>query len=365
VSFNMVLMEADEKRFVALVDLDAFYASVETLDDPTLAGKPLLIGGSPASRGVVAAASYEARKYGCHSAMPMSRAVKLCPTAIIISPHFPLYREHSQKVMDVLRRESALVQQMSIDEAYVDLTPVAGSIEEAEGLAHRMQGRIHLDLGLPASVGLASNKLVAKVACETGKPQGFVVVRHGDESAFLAELEVRALPGIGPQSAQKLRNSGFATLGQVADSPLHTIMAVLGPYGALIQRRARGEDSSPVSTDHDTKSVSAEETFAEDVTDPQTLTDEVARLAGRVAKSLSDHGLVARTVTLKLRNAEFFTITRSTSRERSTADVEAIAADALHLLHANWIDGDPVRLVGVGASNLRLVRAPGQLAMDI
>ena len=357
--------EPNDRRFVALVDLDAFYASVEMLEDPDLVGKPLLIGGSPTARGVVAAASYEARKYGCHSAMPMSRAVKLCPTAVILHPRFTLYREYSQQVMDVLRRESSLVQQMSIDEAYVDLTPMAETMEEAEGLAHRMQGRIRLDLGLPASVGLASNKLVAKVACETGKPQGFVVVPQGEEAAFLAGLEVSALPGIGPKSTQRLRNSGFETLGQLASAPMQTIMAVLGPYGAVIQRRSQGEDPSPVSTDRETKSVSAEETFAEDVSDEQALSDEVRRLAGRVAESLANHGLVARTVNLKLRNSEFVTITRSTSRERSTADVDAIAADALHLLGVNWTEGDPVRLIGVGVSNLRLVRAPGQLAMEI
>jgi DNA polymerase IV len=355
----------NEPRFIALVDLDAFYASVEMLEDPTLVGKPLLIGGSPAGRGVVAAASYESRKYGCHSAMPMARALKLCPTAVILPPRFSLYREYSQQVMDVLRRESALVEQMSIDEAYVDLSPVAETIDEAEGLAHRMQGRIRLDLGLPASVGLAPSKLVAKVACETGKPQGFVVVREGEEEAFFAGLPVRALPGIGPRSTQKLRNSGFETLGQIADAPMQTIMTVLGPYGAVIQRRARGEDLSPVTTDRETKSVSAEETFAEDVSDPQALADEVKRLAGRVGESLTNHGLVARTVTLKLRDAEFLTITRSASRDRSTADADAIAADALQLLSANWTEGEPVRLIGVGASNLRLVRAPGQLAMDI
>jgi len=358
-------MDADVKRFIALIDLDAFYASVEVLDDPTLGGKPLLIGGSPTGRGVVAAASYEAREYGCHSSMPMSHAVRICPIAIVLRPRFTLYREHSQKVMDILRREAAPVQQMSIDEAYVDLTPIAETIEQAEGLAHRMQGRIRLDLGLPSSVGLAPNKLVAKVACETGKPQGFIVVRHGEESAFLSELEVRALPGIGPQSAQRLRNSGFETLGQVATAPLHTVMNVLGPYGALIQRRARGEDPSLVTTERETKSTSAEETFAEDINDRQSLIDEIKRLSAQVAGSLSSHGLVARTVTLKLRNSEFLTITRSISRNRSTADNEAIFTDALDLLDANWIDGDPVRLVGVGASNLHPIRAPGQFAMDI
>jgi DNA polymerase-4 len=267
--------------------------------------------------------------------------------------------------MEILRRETAPVQQVSIDEAYVDLTPMADTIEQAEGLAHRMQGRIRLDLGLPASVGLAPNKLVAKMACEAGKPQGFCVVRHGEESAFLAGLAVRALPGIGPQSAQRLRNSGFATLGQVANAPLHTIMNVLGPYGALIQRRARGEDRSPVTTNREKQTVSAEETFAEDISNRQSLVGEIKRLSARVADSLSHHGLVARTVTLKLRNSEFLTISRSISRDRSTADDQAIFTDALELLGANWIDGDPVRLVGLGASNLRPVRAPGQFAMDI
>jgi DNA polymerase-4 len=347
------------------VDLDAFYASCEMLEDPSLEGKPLLIGGSPQSRGVVAAASYAARKFGCHSAMPMSRALRLCPEAVVLHPNFTLYRDYSQQVMDVLRRESELVQQMSIDEAYVDLTSVAESMEEAEGLAHRMQARIRVDLGLPASVGLAPSKLVAKVACETGKPQGFVVVRAGEEPGFLAPLPVKALPGIGPRSEQRLLASGFATLGQVSDAPMASVMAALGPWGAVLQRRARGEDLSPVSTDRETKSVSAEETFAQDVTEEGTLRDEATRLAGRVAESLEKHGLVARTVTLKLRGADFHTITRSSSREQSTADAGVIAGEALRLLSANWAVGEPVRLIGVGTSNLRLTHAPGQLAMDI
>jgi DNA polymerase-4 len=358
-------MLSEDIRFVALVDLDAFYASCELLEDPSLQGKPLLIGGSPTSRGVVAAASYEARKYGCRSAMPMSRAIKLCPHAVILRPRFSLYHEYSQQVMDILRRESALVQQMSIDEAYVDLTPVATSMDEAEGLAHRMQGRVRLDLGLPCSVGLAPNKMVAKVACESGKPQGFVVVRHGEEAGFLAPLDVDAMPGIGPRTAQRLRTAGFETLGQIAQAQQQQIMAVLGPYGAVIQRRALGDDPSPISVERDTKSISAEETFAEDLTDRQALQEEVIRLAQRVAGSLERHELLARTVTLKLRNADFHTITRSASRPRSTADAEAIAAEVLRLLDDNWRPGDPVRLIGVGVSNLRPVRAPGQLSLDL
>lgn len=358
-------MNGDEQRFVALVDLDAFYASVEMLEDPSLLGKPLLIGGSPTGRGVVAAASYEARKFGCHSAMPMARALRLCPEAVILQPNFTLYRKYSEEVMDVLRRESEIVQQMSIDEAYVELTPMVESMGEAEGLAHRMQGRIRVDVGLPCSVGLATNKMVAKVACETGKPQGFVLVPAGNEAAFLSGLEVRMLPGIGPKSTQRLQAAGFETLGQITVAPVTTIMQVLGPWGAVVHRRAQGDDPSQVSTSRETKSTSAEETFTKDITDAGTLRDEVARMSKRIADSLEVHGLLGRTVSIKLRDSDFHTITRSASRERATADVKAISSEALSLLAANWVEGTPVRLIGVGVSNLRPFSAPGQLRMDI
>jgi DNA polymerase-4 len=358
-------MGSETPRFIALVDLDAFYASVEVLEEPKLAGKPLLIGGSPSSRGVVAAASYEARAFGCHSAMPMARAVKLCPEAVILSPHFPLYKEHSNRVMEVLQRESALVQQMSIDEAYVDLTEVAGSMEEAEGYAHRMQGRIRVEMELPCSVGLATVKTVAKVACETGKPAGFVVVRPGEEAAFLSALPVSKLPGIGPRSAERLKARGFDTLGQIAQAQVSQLTTFLGPWGAVLQRRALGEDPSPVNPERETKSISSEETFAEDIREATPLRDELGRLAARVAESLEKHGLVSRTVTLKLRSADFTTITRSASKPGATASVETIRTEVLRLLHENWHEGEPVRLIGVGVSNLRPTHAPGQLAMDI
>ncbi len=353
-----------EERYIALVDLDAFYASVEEIEDPALVGKPLLIGGRPESRGVVAAASYEARKYGCRSAMPMSQAVRLCPNAVVMPPRFHLYRDYSNQVMDILRRESELMQQMSIDEAYVDLTPVTRTMHDAQGLAHRMQARIRLEIGLPCSVGLAANKMVAKVACESGKPGGFVVVEPGAEAAFLAGLDVRSLPGIGPQSTKRLKAHGFETLGQVAGASPEALTTVLGPWGVVLQRRAQGEDPSPVTTDREAKSVSAEETFAEDVRAREPLAEELRKMAARVAGSLERHGLVGRTVTLKLRRADFTTLTRSASKESATSHQDAILADALRLLDANWTPGEPVRLVGVGVSNLRPVQAPGQLRMD-
>ena len=279
-------MVSPSDRYIALVDLDAFYASVEALERPELVGRPLLIGGSPTGRGVVAAASYEARAFGCHSAMPMARALRLCPGAVVLSPRFTVYRAYSKRVMDILARESDLVEQMSIDEAYVDLTPIASTIAEAESLGRRMQGRIRVELGLPCSVGLASSKTVAKVACEAGKPAGFVVVRPGAEAEFLAGLPVGKLPGIGPRSAERLKAAGFDTLGMVAEAPVAQLTSVLGPWGAALQRRARGEDSSPVRTERQTKSVSAEETFAEDVAAAAELHEEIAKMSERIAGSL-------------------------------------------------------------------------------
>lgn len=354
----------DDERYIALVDLDAFYASVEELENSNLKGKPLLVGGRPESRGVVAAASYEARKYGCHSAMPMSKAIQLCPEAVILPPRFSLYREYSNQVMDLLKLESSLVQQVSIDEAYIDLSHVCDSMPDAVARAHRMQGRIRINLGLPCSVGLASNKVVAKVACETGKPSGFVIVEPGNESAFLARLDVQRLPGVGPQSTKRLKAHGITTLGDLAGAALGSVMAAVGPWGATLHRRARGQDPSPVSMNRETKSVSAEETFPKDIDTREALAQEIERMTIKIAASLAGQGLVGRTITLKLRRDDFTTLTRSTSNENATAHADAILSDALRLLDIHWVPGEPIRLVGVGISNLRAVQAPGQLRMN-
>lgn len=351
-------------RRIALIDLDAFYASVEEMEQPELRGQPLLIGGSPQGRGVVAAASYAARKFGCHSAMPMSQALRLCPQAVVLPTRHYLYREYSQRVMDLLALESPLVQQVSIDEAYVDLTDAGDATANAEALAHQLQGRVLVELGLPCSIGLASNKMVAKVACETGKPAGFVVVEPGDEAAFLAPLEVSALPGIGPRSTERLKAAGLHTLGQITTSSVATLTSILGPWGAALQRRAAGEDDSPLTTDREAKSISSEETFATDVDDGEQLHEELARLVQGIAGSLERKELVARTVTLKLRHADFTTITRSASRPTATADPAIIQRAAEQLLDANWQAGTPLRLIGVGVSNMRHRHAEGQLVME-
>lgn len=352
-------------RRIALVDLDAFYASVEEIERPELRGKPLLIGGRPEGRGVVAAASYEARKYGCHSAMPMGRALRLCPHAIVLPTRHTLYQRYSKSVMELLCEESLLVQSVSIDEAYVDFTATTGTMAEAEALAHRVQGRIRVDLALPCSIGLASNKMVAKVACETGKPSGFVTVPLGQEATFLAGLEVSALPGIGPKSTERLHAAGLHTLGEVASAPTARLTSVLGSWGAVLQHRAAGVDDSPVSTERGSKSISSEETFATDVDDREFLITEISRQVNRLTDSLEQKNLVARTVVLKLRYANFTTVTRSASHSTATSDTEIILATALQLLDSNWPPGIPIRLIGVGVSKMRPRQAKGQLAMDV
>ena len=357
-------MATDAKRRIALVDLDAFYASVEVVEDPSLRGKPLLVGGSPEGRGVVMAASYEARRYGCRSAMPMGQALRLCPEAVVLPGRRHLYQEYSQRVMEILRRESPVVQPMSIDEAYVDLTGVSRDMAHAETLAHRMQGRIRVETELPSSIGLAANRMVAKVACEMGKPNGFRVVPPGGEAAFLAPLPVRSLPGIGPRSAERLNAAEFETLGQLAAAPLATLTTLLGPGGALLQHRALGEDSSPVSTEREAKSISAEETFSSDVGDRATVLQETERLARRIAESLENAGLLARTVTVKVRYADFTTLTRAQSRPTATADAEAVRSMAVELVTGVWEEGRRVRLVGVGVSNMRPRQAEGQMMME-
>ena len=359
----MLRVMVNPHRLVALVDLDAFFASVEVIEHPELEGQPLLIGGSPQGRGVVAAASYEARAYGCDSAMPMARALRLCPQATVLPARHQLYRAYSARVMAVLRQASDVVEAMSIDEAYLELSSVVRGLEEGAALMRQVQSQIREDLGLPCSIGLAANKMTAKIACASGKPAGFVVVPPGTERTFLAERPVSALPGVGPRSTERLTACGFTTLGQLASAPLPEVLASLGPWGAVTQRRAQGHDESPVATDRRSRSISYEQTFPQDIDHVELLEQEVWRMSARLAESLQRIGLVARTVTLKLRFGDFATITRSHSWEKATAKPEAVYQAARDLFQRHCPEGRSVRLVGVALSNLRPRQEPGQLAM--
>ena len=342
----------DRPRAIAHLDLDAFYASVEVLENPDLAGKPVLVGGRPGERGVVAAASYPARAFGVHSAMPMARALALCPQAIVVPTRHRLYREYSHRVMDILHQTSSLVEQMSIDEAYLDLTDQVTVWEEAVEIAGRLQRRVKEEVGLSASLGVATNKLVAKVASDRDKPGGLTVVRPGEEAAFLAPLPVRVLWGVGPVTAERLAGMGATTVGELARLPEEELGAHFGKHGIEMAQRARGIDGRPVVTEHERKSVSQERTFARDLRDAQALKRELWQLSQGVARHLQRAELAAGTIAIKLRHADFTTLTRQMRLAVPTDDERVIYRAARTLLRRAWQRGQPVRLLGVAGRDL-------------
>ena len=355
-------MEPLSPRRIALIDLDAFYASVEIVEDPSLKGHPVLIGGSASKRGVVAAASYEAREFGVKSAMPMSLALQYCPQAKVLPVRMSIYKKYSQQVMSLLQAVTPIVQQVSIDEAYLDVTNTTGSLAEALSIMIALQEKIKSEIGLPSSIGLATNRMMAKIACESGKPQGLLVVPPGEEPTFLENLPVRRLPGIGPKTSGKLISHGFTNLGQVARAEAPELISILGPRGASIQKQAQGHDHSSIRTERKRKSLSAEETFISDVSDALKLEESLSEITQSLSLFLNTHKLSARTVTLKLRFADFTTISRSISLTTATAQHDIIYANTLDLLTTHWTVGNRVRLVGVNLSNI-VSRVPdGQLS---
>jgi DNA polymerase-4 len=356
-------MVLDKDRRIALIDLDAFFSSIEQLENPNLLGKPVLIGGHPKKRGVVAAASYEARKYGCRSAMPMAQALRACPHATILPVRHELYREYSTRIMRILNDHAPVIEQVSIDEAYVDLTPISRTTWEAETIVSSLRCLIHREIGLSCSVGLANSKMMAKVACESGKPNGFVVIHPGEEQIFLQGLGVQELPGIGPRYTNILNQYGFYTLGQIATAPPNELTQILGQWGGVLQHRAQGQDYSPVRTSRETKSMSREETFPNDVTQFDFLRSELDKMSEQLVLSLQRKGLSARTVTLKLRFGDYRTITRTTSLIYPTSNHQNLLSSAETLLGIVWDPINPIRLIGLSVSNLRLVKLPEQIAL--
>lgn len=347
-------------RAIVHLDLDAFFAAVEVLENPDLVGKPVLIGGRPEERGVVAAASYPARALGARSAMPMYQALSLCPGAVVLPPHHRLYGEYSRRVMEVLRLETALVEQISIDEAYLDLTGRVEAWDEAIEIARGIQRQVKEQIGLPSSLGVATNKLVAKVASDTDKPNGLTVVRPGEEAAFLAPLPARVLWGIGPVTEAKLAEMGVATVGELARLPEDEMRLRFGRHGASMARQAHGVDPRPVVTEHETKSVSQERTFARDVSDAATLKRELWRLSQGAARRLNKAGLAAGTVAVKVRYADFSTFSRQMALAVPVDDERKIYRAALVLFERAWQPGRPVRLLGVAGRDLS--PPPGQLS---
>lgn len=344
-------------RTILHLDLDAFYCTVEEQRDPSLRGKPFAVGGRPEARGVVASCSYAARALGIHSAMPMARALGLCPRLIVVPPRFAAYRAASAQVMTLLHTITPLVEQISIDEAFLDLSAVAIA---GDVVARQIQTTIRTELGLACSVGIASNKLVAKIATDVGKaaaragtlPNAICVVPAGEEAAFLAPLAARALWGVGPRTAERLAELGIATIGELAAWPAEDLRARFGQHGAALAQHARGMDERPIVTVHISKSVSKETTFARDVRDRTTLEQTIAELADGVARGLNAEGLAGTTIKLKVRWTTWETLTRQATLAHPTADAATIAALALRLFATVWQAEAALRLIGVGVGNL-------------
>jgi len=345
-------IEPEDPRCIVHLDLDAFYAAVEVVEHPEYKDQPLVIGGRPQERGVVSTASYAARAYGVRSAMPMARALQLCPNAIVLPPRHSVYRRYSRQVMDLLHQITSQVEQTSIDEAYLDLGELIVEWEAGIEIARTLQQQVQAQVGLSASLGIAANKLVAKIASDHDKPRGLTVVRPGEEAAFLAPLPVRVLWGIGPVTAGKLAEQGIATVGDLAAVPEADLYARFGKQGRAMARHARGIDRRAVQTERQAKSISQERTFSRDIADENIIQQELKRLSNRVSQRLQAADLAACTLSLKLRYANFDTLTRQTTLEIATNDAETIYQTALLLLDRAWQRGQAVRLLGVGGQHL-------------
>lgn len=337
---------------MGLLDLDAFFASVEQLDHPEWRGRPLIVGGSAEKRGVVSTASYEARRYGVHSAMPAATARRLCPHAIWTQGHYERYREMSDAVMSILVDETPLVEQVSIDEAFFDVTPGRYSHESPVAICRRIQGRVAA-LGVTCSIGIGVSKTVAKIASEREKPRGLTVVVPGTERSFLAPLPVGAMSGVGPATQRRLAEMGIRTLGELARADVAALRRELGVAGPRLVLRASGEERSPVceaAAEEPPKSVSNERTFSRDLSTRDELEAAVRHVSGLVARRLRRKGLRGRTITLKLKFDAFRAHTAQRALPHASDDERDISELALRLLAELWHEGVPVRLVGVGAS---------------
>ena len=335
-------------RAILHADMDAFFVNVHLLDHPDDAGIPLAVGGRPEERGVITSASYEAREHGVRSAMATYQALRLSPGLKLVPANWPRIRECSRKVMALLGEYGPL-EKMSVDEAYIDLSASA----DPETVAREIRERVPGELGLPASVGLATTKLVAKVASDFNKPRGFTVVAPGEEAAFLAPLPVRSIWGIGPRTAERLAELGITTCGQLATFDPGRLRATFGRESENMARRSRGEDDREVVPDHGPpKSISQEWTFSRDVADVDVLKETLRRMSAEVAGELHKRNLVAHTIRVKFRRPDFTTFTRQRSLSSATDDAETIYRHALSLWEENWPEGRPMRLLGVGVSSL-------------
>jgi DNA polymerase-4 len=338
-------------RRIIHVDMDAFYASVEQRDNPALKGKPVAVGGRPESRGVVAAASYEARKFGVRSAIPMSRAVRLCPELVIVRPDFQKYKTASQQIFEIFRSVTPLVEGLSLDEAYLDVTENAWGEPLGMAVAKRIKAEIKAATRLTASAGVAPNKFLAKIASAWRKPDGLTVIAPERVEAFLTKLPVEKLWGVGPVTAARLRERGITELMHVREADPALLFEAVGNSADWLVDLAHGRDDREVQPHRESKSSSSEETYAHDLVDFDYMQEEVAAMARENAEWLAKEGLLAKTVTIKVRYSDFTTVTRSHSKA-PTSDADDIANRAVALLDKTEARTRPVRLLGAGVHGL-------------
>lgn len=343
------------QRTIFHVDMDAFFVSVEELSDPSLRGKAVVVGGDRNERGVVSAASYEARKFGVHSAMPLRTAAKLCPHAIFVHGHPDRYREYSHKVYAILNRFTPKLEMASIDEAYLDLTGSVRLHGPPLRAATLLHDAIKRETGLNSSIGIATSRLVAKISSDQAKPNGIMLVMPGLEARYLAPLEIRKVPGIGKVTEQNLQRLGIRRIGDLAALDERVLEEHFGKWGLALAGKARGEDAggwfdSDIGEHSDPKSISHEHTFNEDTADLTQLEATLSHLSQQVGRRLREHSLWARTLQLKLRTSDFHTITRAHSPSHSTQLDNEIFAEIRRLFQRNWKPGSKIRLLGVHAS---------------
>ncbi len=344
-------------RQILHIDMDAFYASVEQNDDPALRGKPVVVGG-PSRRGVVCAASYEARPFGVHSAMPMGEALRLCPKAIVVAPRMARYAEVSGIVFEIFGRFTPLVEGLSLDEAFLDVTRSQSLFGDGAAIARQIKDAVRRETGLVASAGVASSKFVAKIASDLKKPDALVVVPAGEEARFLDPLPMERMWGIGNKTAPRLREVGLRTIGDLARSDPRRLTGLLGSWGREVHALARGDDDRDVVPDVAPKSIGSEETHEYDLTSREAVAESLLDRASHVAQRLVREGYWARVVTVKLKYADFTLLTRRASLSEAVSDTQSLYEAACGTLDRFPLDGERVRLVGISTSEITDV-APG------
>ncbi len=343
-----------ENRQIIHVDMDAFYASVEQLDNPELVGKPVIVGGDPKKRGVVSAASYEARKFDVHSAMPMSQAVRLCPDAIVLPVRMERYAELSEQIHALFQQFTPQIEPLSLDEAFLDVTGSLRLFGSTEKIGRAIKDRIRAQLGLVASVGIAANKFLAKLASDLHKPDGFVVITEENKQQILDPLPVWRIWGVGKVTEKALKSKGITTIKQLREAPPEILRSIFGDQTRRVLRLAQGVDNRPVESRREAKSISSEQTFSADITDKDILLDVLLHQVEDVARRLRLNDLEAKTITLKLRYEDFRTLTRGSTFDQPTNVTKTLWQEAQEVF-LQWLkkSAGPLRLIGFGVSGLQ------------